>query len=83
MPKFLVYVERLVPQWRTVVVECDDESDIACSLDVQREIFDAACGLDAWEYDDDSERSNKPSQVTVCEVTDDERDLRVNNPEVL
>jgi hypothetical protein len=82
MPKFKVYVERLVPQWRTVVVECDNESDIEHSLDVQREIFDAACNLDHWEYDDDCRDSQKPSKVTVVERTEEEPDLRVNNPEV-
>jgi hypothetical protein len=82
MPKYRVYVERLVPQWRTVVVECADASDIEHSEDVKREIFDAACNLDAWEYDDDCERSLRPSKVFVVERTDEERDLRIHNPEV-
>ena len=83
MPKYKVYVQRLVPQWTTVVVECEDESDIAHSEDVQREIFDAACNMTDWEYDDDSPSSLEPSKVVVVESdVDEERDLRIHNPEV-
>jgi hypothetical protein len=83
MPKFKVYVQRLVPQWTTVVVECDDASDIEHSEDVQREIFDAACLTDGWEYDDDCPSSLEPSKVMVVESdVAEERDLRIHNPEV-
>ena len=81
MPKFKVYVERLVPQWRTVVVECDDESDILHSEDVKREIFDAACNMDGWEYDDDCDRGWFDGRLVV-EHTDEDRDLQIYNPEV-
>lgn len=83
MPKYSVYVERMVPQWINVVVECDDASDIEHSEDVKLEIFDAACQRDGWKYDDDSPRARKPSTVQVVESdVDEERDLRIHNPEV-
>lgn len=74
MPKYLVYVERLVPQYRTVVV------DAACPEDVEAnalQVFEAACQLDCWEYDDDGDRASKPSAVNVVEAADDEADLRL------
>jgi len=81
MPKYNVYVQRLVPQWRTVVVECDDASDIECSVDVQEEIFDAASQLTGWEYDDDSPSSFEPSKVLVVGTTDEDPEVQIHNPE--
>lgn len=74
MPKFKVYVQRLVPQWRTVVVDAESEAEVDAKAD---EIFNAACNLDHWEYDDDCPSSTEPSKVMVVDTTDEEPDVRL------
>jgi len=76
MPKYLVYVERMVPQYRTVVVDAATYAEVE-DPENQQKIFDAACQLDSWEYDDDCPRSQKFSSVCVVEPSDDEEDIRL------
>jgi len=76
MPKYLVYVERMVPQYRTVVVDAACIGDINEDKPNQQRIFDLACDLTDWEYKDD-EPDQRPSAVCVVEVTEDEADIRL------
>jgi hypothetical protein len=77
MPKYVVFVERLVPQYRTVVVDAACVADIAEDKANQQKIFDAACNLTDWEYDDDGDVSSRPHAVNVVEATEDEADIRL------
>lgn len=76
MPKYVVYVERKVPQYRTVVVDAACVADITEDKANQQAIFDLACTLTDWEYKDD-EPGQRPSAVCVVEATEDEADLRL------
>ena len=72
MPKYVVYVERRVPQYRTVVVEARDEEQVQAN---EKKIFDLASDHPEWELDWESDHASKCSRMEVCEVTDDEPDI--------
>lgn len=71
MPKYLVEVTRTVKQYRTIVVDAEDETQIDNCAEA---VFDCAEDLDLWlgnEVDPDS------GKIAVVETTDDEPDLRL------
>ncbi len=75
MPKFAVMVERMVPQWRVVIVDADKAEDIDKDTALGEKIWNAACALDGWEYDDDSPSAEEPSTISVVDAEEWKTDL--------
>ncbi len=75
MPKFAVIVERMVPQWRVVIVEADSAEDISKDSANGEKVWDAACMLDGWAYDDSADCAAEPSAVGVVDAEEWKVDL--------
>jgi hypothetical protein len=72
MARYVVYVERKVRQYRTVVVEADSEDTV---MQAKKKVFDLACSQPDWIYDDCADDAHKCSKIECVEITEEEPDM--------